>query len=144
MSVAAAGGAAHASPTVLALEAGSEADLAELKDSAKYAGRTPYYLRYRYTKTEEAKASWSGALEVHGDGGPLTKLSVLPSFEASGDPDDPLHVRTFEKCEESTGFDELPTGGSVEGCRIFLTDKGGGAPNDVTWVDGNRTLVIWK
>ncbi|MFD0372595.1 hypothetical protein [Streptomyces sp. NPDC127114] len=134
----------HVDVTVLALEAGTEADLAELKDSSKYAGRTPYYLRYRYTKTQEGKASWSGDFEVHGDAGPLTSLSVLPSLDSTGNPDDPFDVRTFEKCESSTGFDKVAKGASVEGCQIFLTDTGGGAPKDVKWVDGDKTLVTWK
>ncbi|MFD7322545.1 hypothetical protein ACFV9D_15870 [Streptomyces sp. NPDC059875] len=130
--------------TVLAVEAGSAQDLSELKDASKYAGRTPYYLRYRYTKTQEGAADWSGEFAVSGEDGHLTRLSVLPSLDATGDADDPFDVRTFDKCRSVTGFDELPKGGSAEGCQIYLSDTGGGAPEKVEWVDGDETLATWK
>ncbi|MFD5323785.1 hypothetical protein [Streptomyces sp. NPDC127092] len=135
----------HVDVTVLALEAGTAADLAQLKDSSQYAGRTPYYLRYSYIKTQDEKVRWTGDFEVHGDDGPLTQLDVLPSLDSTGNPDDPFDVRTFEKCESGTDFDKVPKGGTVEGCDIFLTDTGGGTPKDVKWVDdSDKTLVTWK
>lgn len=131
--------------TVLGLEAGTSADLDQLKDASKYEGRTPYYLRYRFTKTDDgAAADWSADFEVRDGEGSLTQLSVLPSIDATGDLDDPFDVNTFDKCQGSTGFDKLPKGASVEGCEIYLTDSGGGAPESVNWVLGDETLVTWK
>ncbi|MEU6928311.1 hypothetical protein AB0A05_04015 [Streptomyces sp. NPDC046374] len=110
----------------------------------KYAGRTPYYLRYRYTKNEDGSLDWSGGFQVSGDDGRLTRLSVLPSLDATGDPNDPLHVSTFDKCKSGDSLDKAAKGASVEGCQIFLTDAGGGTPKTVEWVRGQDTLATWK
>ncbi|OPC79688.1 hypothetical protein B4N89_00860 [Embleya scabrispora] len=139
--------------TVVAVEAGSDADLATLANPAKYVGKTPYYLRYRLTKTGD-KGDSSTKFVVSAGDHRLTSLHVAPSFEHSVNPDDAknpvsVDVRTFEKCTDKgqmsiDDFAKAPKGTTYQGCTIYLSNAGEGAPSRVEWVPDKDAVVVWK
>ncbi|MEU1782966.1 hypothetical protein ABZ545_26305 [Streptomyces abikoensis] len=134
--------------TVERLEQGSSSDLSVLKDASKYAGRTPYYLRYKLTKTEAGTSGGASTYFSVADGNKkrLTKLTILGALDTTGDPKNPLKYRGFEKCESSSpsDFDKAAPGQSVTGCAVYVADAGAGAPTGVTWEQGTKTLATWK
>ncbi|MCD9195285.1 hypothetical protein [Streptomyces albireticuli] len=132
--------------TVERVEKGDNADLSGLENPEKYKGKTPFYVRYKLTKTAEGNGNdASSHFEVSKDGKRLTELMVFTSFDTTGDPSNPLVVRAFERCEGAghTKYEEAAEGQSVEGCAIYLAE-GSGAPSTVTWTRHNKTLATWK
>ncbi|MFF4225848.1 hypothetical protein ACX9I7_06720 [Streptomyces sp. L500] len=137
--------------TVERLEQGGSADLSVLKDASKYAGRTPYYLRYKLTKPTGAEAGKSGGASTYfsvadANKKRLTKLTILGALDTTGDPKNPLKYRGFEKCESlsTSDFEKAAPGQSVTGCAVYVADAGAGAPTGVTWEQGTKTLATWK
>ncbi|GHF04504.1 hypothetical protein [Streptomyces morookaense] len=126
------------------IDRGSSSDLNVLKDSAKYAGKTPYYLYYKLTRTESGKGS-SGTNFVVSDGDKeLTHLTIMGSFDPTGDWRDPLRYRGFDKCEGADGFEKTGPGQSVEGCAVYVADAGTGAPKTVKWVTRRDAQATWE
>ncbi|MFD7233726.1 hypothetical protein ACFWAT_00260 [Streptomyces syringium] len=118
--------------TVVRVEEGSNADLSGLENPSKYEGKTPFYVRFKLTKTAEGNDNdESSHFEVSKDGKRLTELMVFTSFDATGDPSNPLVTRAFERCESAdhTKYKEAAERQSVEGCAIFLATEGAGAPS---------------
>ncbi|MEV4742576.1 hypothetical protein [Streptomyces sp. NPDC049555] len=133
--------------TVVRVEKGSHADLSLLQDASKYSGKTPYYVRFKLTKTAEGNDNdETSHFEVWSDGKRLTELIVLPSMEATGDPTEPLTTGHFDKCvgADHTTFKEAPTGASVGGCAVFVAPDDAKAPSTVTWTRRSETLAAWK
>ncbi|ARF71746.1 hypothetical protein B7C62_05370 [Kitasatospora albolonga] len=140
--------------TVLRVEAGSTKDLAVLKDASEYAGRTPYYLHYRVTKTKDGSVKGPD-FAVTGDGRNLTRLSIMPGF---GTPvvgkDGGLSYSKapkFDKCtadDSSSDFNEKAAGESYTSCSIYLTAEGdSAAPTEVAWLGDDRKedpVAVWK
>jgi hypothetical protein len=136
--------------TVLGIDEGATSDLDGLQDSSRYAGKTPYYLRYAYAKTADGKTAPEGEIAVFAGDRQLTKLSILPSFDFDqNDPLAPPTVRRFDKCRgvESEALKKAATGQRVEGCGIYLADSGMGEPTKVELTSGSitdaETFVTW-
>ncbi|WP_190019957.1 hypothetical protein [Streptomyces hiroshimensis] len=133
--------------TVVRVEEGSSADLSGLKDASKYKGKTPYYVHFKLTKTAEGNDDdETSHFEVSKDGQPLSELIVFSSFDATGDPSNPLVTRRFDRCEgvSHTTYKEAAEGQSAEGCAIFLADDKTGEPSSVAWTRRSKTLATWK
>lgn len=146
-------GAENLDVTVLRVEQGSAADLASLEGAERYAGRTPYYVHYRVAKTTDGSAEWPD-LDVAGDDGRLTYLSILPGFPSSTvDADGNVTMEAgpkFDACTvddtDKKDFDSAPKGESYESCGIYLTDEGGTSPTRVEWVESGKQdpIAVWK
>ncbi|MDT0450763.1 hypothetical protein [Streptomyces hesseae] len=134
--------------TVERLEQGGSTDLSVLKDASKYAGRTPYYLRYKLTKTEAGQSGGASTYFSVTDGNKkrLTKLTILGALDTTDDPNNPLKYRGFEKCESlnTSAYEKAAPGQSVTGCAVYVADAGAEAPTSVTWEQGSKTLATWK
>lgn len=132
--------------TVKQLEKGSNADLETLEDSSSYAGKTPHYLRYTLTKTADSETDGSTEFVVSAGDSRLTRLNVMPSFDFSGDPKDPMAVTKFDKCDSLSGTDlkKAPTGQPVEGCAIYLADADVQDEPTVKWMPDSKPEVTWK
>ncbi len=144
--------------SVLRVEAGTSGDLSVLEDAAEYQGRTPYYVRYRVTKTEAGKVD-GPSFDVTADGGLLTQLNIMASFPvievgADGKPRY-KEAPKFEKCIDEPAaaeFGKAPAGASYEGCTIYLSDTGSTAePKKVEWNKGglvrsseDEAYAVWK
>ncbi|MCC3776803.1 hypothetical protein [Streptomyces sp. UNOB3_S3] len=133
--------------TVDRLEQGGSADLSVLKDASKYAGKTPYYLRYKLTKTEAGKSGGASTYFSVTDANKkrLSKLTIIGALDTTGDPKNPLKYRGFDKCESlsTSDFEKAAPGQSVTGCAVYVADAGAGVPT-VTWEQGTKTLATWK
>lgn len=140
--------------TVLRVEAGGAEDLSTLEDAARYAGRTPYYLHYRVTKTKDGSVKGPDFDVAAGDEGRLTLLNIMPGFPSPTiDENGELsqsEAPKFDKCTDDHSyaeFNKAATGESYEACSIYLTDRGDtAAPSDVTWVEGSQReqVAVWK
>ncbi|MEV4925027.1 hypothetical protein [Streptomyces roseoverticillatus] len=133
--------------TVVQVEKGSNADLSGLKDASEYADKTPYYVHFKLTKTAEGNDDdTSSHFEVYDGGKQLTELMVLTTLDPTGDPSKPLVTRRFERCKDAsdTTYKTATAGQSVDGCTVFLADKGTGAPSTVKWTRRSDTLATWK
>ncbi|MFD3656539.1 hypothetical protein [Streptomyces sp. NPDC058620] len=139
--------------TVLRVDAGSTEDLAALEDAARFAGRTPYYLHYRVTKTKDGSVKGPD-FDVAGDEGQLTPLNIMPGFPSPTIGEDgelsQSEAPKFDKCTDDhsyADFNKAATGETYEACSIYLADQGdSAAPSDVTWVKGSKSEVVavWK
>ncbi|MEV4504651.1 hypothetical protein [Streptomyces klenkii] len=133
--------------TVVQVEKGSNADLSGLKDASKYADKTPYYVHFKLTKTAEGNDDdTTSHFEVYDGGKQLAELLVLPAMDLTGDPSSPLATRRFERCKDAsdTAYKAAAEGQSVDGCAVFLADKGTGTPSTVKWTRRSDTLATWK
>ncbi|WP_030205784.1 hypothetical protein [Streptomyces bikiniensis] len=140
--------------TVLRVEQGGADDLSVLRNPERYAGRTPYYVHYRVTKTTDGAAEWPD-LDVSGDEGRLTHLSIRPGFptptvDANGDVT-MVPAPEFTACvpDDTDGkdFDAAPKGRSYPSCGVYLTDEGGTGPTRVEWLPGSGKgdpIAVWK
>ncbi|MCC3768819.1 hypothetical protein [Streptomyces sp. UNOC14_S4] len=131
---------------VTTIDTGSSADLNELQNPSKYAGKTPYYVRYRLTTTASSATAPSESFVAFAGSKQLTHLSVIPSLDVTNDPEHPLSSHSFDKCK-SAATDKLknaPAGQSVDGCIIFLSDNGDGAPTKVQWGLKKTPAAVWK
>ncbi|GHF58677.1 hypothetical protein GCM10010218_44990 [Streptomyces mashuensis] len=133
--------------TVVRVEKGTHADLSRLEDAAKYAGKTPYYVRFKLTKTAAGNDDdETSHFEVYADGKPLSELIILPSLQPTGDPSEPLTSGRFDKCEgaDHTRYKEAAEGQSVDGCTVFVAPDSAAAPSTVKWTRRSKTLATWK
>ncbi|MGA5195848.1 hypothetical protein [Streptomyces exfoliatus] len=140
--------------TVLKVEQGSADDLSILQNPERYAGRTPYYVHYRVTKTADGAAKWPD-LDVVGDDGRLTYLSIGPGFPTpTVDADGDVTMETapeFTACTaddtDQEVFDSAPKGQSYASCGVYLTDEGEKGPTQVEWLPESRKghpIAVWK
>ncbi|MFD9034445.1 hypothetical protein ACFVZW_25400 [Streptomyces sp. NPDC059567] len=140
--------------TVLRVEQGSADDLSELQNPDRYASRTPYYVHYRVTKAADGAAKWPD-LDVVGDEGRLTYLSIGPGFPSSTiDADGNVTMEAapeFKACTvddtDKKDFDSAPKGESYESCGVYLTDEGGTGPTQVEWLPDSgkgHPIAVWK
>ncbi|MER6997682.1 hypothetical protein [Streptomyces sp. NPDC000410] len=132
---------------VLRVEQGKNSDLDVFKDTSRYAGKTPYYVHYRITKTEDRQKVPAPYFGAYAGDKQLTALNVMPSFDFS-DPLAPV-VQEFDKCTgfDSADFKKAAKGQSFKGCDIYLAESGTGAPTDIRLLPdkiGDDPLVIWK
>jgi hypothetical protein len=130
---------------VTTVETGTSADLNELKDPSKYAGRTPYYIRYRLATTASSATAPTENFVAFAGSKQLTRLSVIPSLDVTGDPAHPLTSHTFDKCKSAATekLKNAPAGQSVDGCAIFLSDNADGAPTKVQWGLKKTPPAVW-
>lgn len=105
---------------VTRIEAGSEADLAEFKDAAKFAGQTPYYVFHESTLTSlSVPSAGIGDPRVDAqlkDGTDAQKLIVFGSL---GD----CETGSFETEGEDDAF-SYKVGSTKTSCSVFLAPAG--------------------
>lgn len=132
--------------TVLRIDEGSNSDLTALENASQYTGDTPYYVHYEIAKTEGSHDTLWESFVVSAGGERLTELNVMAAVDFS-DPFRPT-VKEFDRCTaaDMTEFEKAAKGQSVEGCAIFLADKGIGAPTTVQWAldDADKPLATWR
>ncbi|MFF4172576.1 hypothetical protein [Streptomyces sp. NPDC001744] len=140
--------------TVLKVEQGGADDLSVLQNPGEYAGRTPYYVHYRVTKTADGAAEWPD-LDVRSDKRRLTSLSIRPGFPTpTVGADGKVTMKVppeFKPCgaddTDTKDFDSAPKGKTYTSCTIYLTDEDGKGPTHVEWVPDSRKgdpIAVWK
>ncbi|WP_433544359.1 hypothetical protein ACQPZG_04055 (plasmid) [Streptomyces sp. CA-294286] len=134
--------------TVRRIEKGNASDLKALDKTEQYVGKTPYYVRFAYTKTEADGDYEAWRLSLLAGETSLTGLSVLPSFDFQ----DPMKPKTrrFDRClpADSETYRKAGKGDTVEGCAVYLAEEGTGEASRVALIDGNYTnspqKVTWE
>ncbi|MFF2552660.1 hypothetical protein ACFVUS_16760 [Nocardia sp. NPDC058058] len=130
--------------TVLRVDKGNTSDLDSLADSSKYAGKTPYYVRYRLTKASTSYNTTS-YFAVYAGKKQLSELIFLPSAGSLGNPNRSSASR-FDKCfgASAAEFDKMSQGQSLEGCTTFLAGSGVGTPDKVQWKPEKAVIATWQ
>ncbi|ACL41012.1 hypothetical protein Achl_3051 [Pseudarthrobacter chlorophenolicus A6] len=106
--------------SVTKITAGTEADLAALKDAAKFAGQTPYYVFTEHTLDSLSKPS-AGISEPRlnaqlKDGTDAQKLIILGSL-------DQCPTKRFETTGSSDNL-SYKVGSTMTSCQVFLAPAG--------------------
>ncbi|WP_415952695.1 hypothetical protein [Streptomyces sp. KLOTTS4A1] len=143
--------------TVVRVDAGTPGDLSVLEDADKYRDRTPYYVRFRVTKSESGDVE-GPSFDVMADGDRLTRLNIMSALPKPVVGEDGQlryeEAPKFDKCldeHDSAAFEKAPAGESYEACSIYLAEPGSGAPDKVEWVKGgllrsseDQAFAVWK
>ncbi|WP_458687150.1 hypothetical protein [Nocardia tengchongensis] len=114
--------------------------------SQPMSGRTPYYVRFRLTRTSSETSTGTKFAAFAGDTRvPELNISDAPFAAVWGGrrPDTGI----FAKCKTPSNedFGKLAQGQSIEGCTPFITPRGAAAPTRIQWTpyDG-KVVATWE
>lgn len=108
---------------VTASTPGDTADFSDLQDPSTISGKTPYYVKYTVTRTNDKPISFSDGFSADSfsadDGSRgLENLQVIGGIPTC-------------KEETTSSLEHAPVGTSVSGCVIFLASSGIGEPTSI-------------